>query len=55
MGQKKTKEGAKIIHLPMDTIRGLNQLAEASRMKCKPYMEKVLISHEKEKKQINHK
>lgn len=51
MATKKEEDKPKLIHLPPNTIKGLDELAKAERMHTKPYMEKVLIDHEKEKKQ----
>ena len=50
MGTKTPKERSKLIHLPKETVKGLDELAKAERMHTKPYMEKILIEHEKEKK-----
>ena len=48
MNDKKPNRGKKkIIELPELTIEGLKDLAEKERMTTKPYMEKILIAHEK--------
>lgn len=46
---KKNKKGEcdKVITLPPKTIKGLDKLAVGQRMTTKPYMERVLIEHEK--------
>ena len=47
---KKTnkKEVRKIIDLPAKTLKGVEKLAEESRTKAKPYIEKLVIDHEEE-------
>lgn len=51
MSGKKPKERSKLIKLPIETIEVLDELAKEGRTRTKPYMEKVLIDHAKEKKQ----
>lgn len=50
---KKNKNGqvGKLIELPPETVRGLHKLAQLKRMRVKPYMEVVLIEHEKKNKE----
>lgn len=45
----------KLIDLPLDTTRGLMVLAAKEGMVTKPYLEKILIEHEKKKTQPNPK
>lgn len=44
---KKTETIKKLIDLPFDTASGLKLLAAKKNTDTKPYMEEVLISHEK--------
>lgn len=45
----------KIIDLPFETVQGLLVLAANDGIVTKPYMEKVLIEHEKKLNPLNRK
>lgn len=47
--KSKNKDRPKIIDLPPETLAGIGVLAKEVRMLTKPYIEKLVIDHVKEK------